>query len=105
MPRIIDVSGWGGTVRRYEIQPDPDRLRRYGITLAQLQQAIPNSNANVGGDYVNQGQVAMTVRSVGLFGGGTDPTIQGPGIRQIRSRRPPSSVRKSSAASATSARW
>jgi len=27
----------------------------------------------VGGDYVNEGQVAITVRSVGLFGGGIDP--------------------------------
>jgi cobalt-zinc-cadmium resistance protein CzcA len=76
VPRIVDVCGWGGTVRRYEVQPDPDRLRKFGITLAQLQNAIQNSNATVGGDYVNQGQVAMTVRSVGLFGGGADPTVK-----------------------------
>jgi len=73
VPRIVDVSSFGGTVRRYEVQPDPDRLRRYGITLAQLQAALANSNATVGGDYINPGQVAMTVRSVGLFGGALDP--------------------------------
>jgi cobalt-zinc-cadmium resistance protein CzcA len=73
VPRIVDVTSFGGTVRRYEVQPDPDRLRRYGITLGQLQTALTNSNATVGGDYVNQGQVALTVRSVGLFGGGADP--------------------------------
>jgi len=73
VPRIVDVTSFGGTVRRYEVQPDPDRLRRYGITLAQLQTALANSNSTVGGDYVSQGQVAMTVRSVGLFGGGLDP--------------------------------
>jgi cobalt-zinc-cadmium resistance protein CzcA len=73
VPRIVDVTSFGGTVRRYEVQPDPDRLRRYGITLAQVQTALANGNATVGGDYVNQGQVAMTVRSVGLFGGGKDP--------------------------------
>ena len=33
VPRIVDVTSFGGTVRRYEVQPDPDRLRRYGITL------------------------------------------------------------------------
>src|SRR5262249_41028715 len=71
--RIVGVVSFGGTVRRYEVQPDPDRLRRYGVTLPQLQAALTNSNATVGGDYVNQGQVAMTVRSVGLFGGGMDP--------------------------------
>ena len=105
VPRIVDVCGWGGTVRRYEIQPDPDRLRRYGITLAQLQAAIQNSNATVGGDYVNQGQVAMTVRSVGLFGGGADPTIKGAGNEDSGHGGRRSSVPRSSAASATSARW
>src|SRR5580704_4378003 len=74
--RIVDVGSFGGTVRRYEIQPDPDRLRRYGVTLMQLQNAITNSNATVGGDYVNEGEVAMTVRSVGLFGAGADPVIK-----------------------------
>ncbi|HEV3145521.1 MAG TPA: efflux RND transporter permease subunit, partial [Gemmataceae bacterium] len=73
VPRIVDVTSFGGTVRRYEVQPDPDRLRRYGISLSQLQTALTNSNQTVGGDYVNQGQVALTVRSVGLFGGGADP--------------------------------
>ena len=73
VPRIVDVTSFGGTVRRYEVQPDPDRLRRYGITLGQLQATLTNTNATVGGDYVTQGQVAMTVRSVGLFGGGLDP--------------------------------
>ena len=81
VPRIVDVCSWGGTVRRYEVQPDPDRLRRYGITLPQLQAAISNSNATVGGDYVNQGQVAMTVRSVGLFGGGVDPVTKVLGMK------------------------
>src|SRR6516162_1235675 len=73
VPRIVDVTSFGGTVRRYEVNPDPDRLRRYGITLSQLQQTLQNANATVGGDYLSQGQVAMTARSVGLFGGGLDP--------------------------------
>ena len=73
VPRIVDITSFGGTVRRYEVQPDPDRLRRYGITLSQLQATLSNANATVGGDYINPGQVAMTVRSVGLFGGALDP--------------------------------
>ena len=81
VPRIVDVTSFGGTVRRYEVQPDPDRLRRYGITLGQLQATLANSNATVGGDYLNQGQVAMTVRSVGLFGGGVDPVNKVLGLK------------------------
>jgi cobalt-zinc-cadmium resistance protein CzcA len=28
VPRVVDLTSFGGTVRRYEVQPDPDRLRR-----------------------------------------------------------------------------
>ena len=73
VPRIVDVSSSGGTVRRYEIHPDPDRLRRYGITLGQLQTALSNSNMNVGGDIVGQGSTALAVRTVGIFSGAEDP--------------------------------
>jgi len=71
--RIVDVSGVGGTVKRYEIHPDPERLRRFGITLQQLQNTIANSNANVGGDYLKTGDLVLVVRNVGVIGSGKDP--------------------------------
>ena len=74
VPRIIDIVSSGGTVKRYEIRPDPDRLMRYGITLDQMQKAIANSNANVGGDYLVQGENLLNVRAIGLIGSGQDPT-------------------------------
>ena len=73
LPRIADITSFGGTIKRYEIHPDPNRLRRYGVTLAQLQNALANSNANVGGDYLFQGPVVQNVRGIGLIGGGLDP--------------------------------
>jgi cobalt-zinc-cadmium resistance protein CzcA len=81
VPRIVDVSSSGGTIRRYEVHPDPDRLRRYGITLAQLQQALTNSNMTVGGDNLSQGHVSLSVRSVGLFSGGEDPVRKVTGLK------------------------
>ena len=71
--RVEDVTSFGGTVKRYEIHPDPDFLKRYGITLQQLQNAVANCNANVGGDYLFQGPVVENVRGIGLIGGGLDP--------------------------------
>src|SRR5262249_16925452 len=73
VPRIIDVVSFGGSIKRYEIHPDPNRMRRHGITLQQLQNAVANSNSNVGGDYLVAGQTAQSVRGVGLIGGGLDP--------------------------------
>jgi cobalt-zinc-cadmium resistance protein CzcA len=73
VPRIADVTSFGGTVKRYEIHPDPARLSRYGITLQAVQNAVANANANVGGDYLFQGPTVENVRSLGLIGGGLDP--------------------------------
>ncbi len=73
IPRIAGVSSFGGMVKRYEIWPDPDRLKRYGITLQQFQSAVANSNANVGAGYLSQGPVAMNVRGIGVLGRGQDP--------------------------------
>ncbi len=74
VPRIIDIVSSGGTVKRYEIHPDPERLMRYEVTLDQLTQAIQDSNANVGGDYMVQGDNLLNIRAIGLIGGGLDPT-------------------------------
>ena len=73
VPGIVDVVSYGGTIKRYEVHPDPDRLKRYGITLERLQTAIGASNANVSGDYMVQGEVAAVVRGLGLIGRGRDP--------------------------------
>ena len=74
VPRIIDIVSSGGTVKRYEIHPDPERLMRYEVTTDQLAQAIQDSNANVGGDYMVQGDNLLNIRAIGLIGGGQDPT-------------------------------
>src|SRR5579884_2182800 len=76
VPRIAGVSSFGGMVKRYEINPDPDRLKRYGITLQQFQNAVSNSNANIGASHLRQGPIAMNVRGIGLLGRGQDPMVQ-----------------------------
>ncbi len=76
VPRIAGVTGVGGTVKRYEVQPDPERLRQYGVSLAQLQSALGGANANGSGDNLTQGQLTIVVRSLGLIGGGRDPMLK-----------------------------
>jgi cobalt-zinc-cadmium resistance protein CzcA len=81
VPHVMDVTSTGGTVKRYEIHPDPDRLKRYGVTLNQVQTALSNSNQNVGADLMKQGHIVLNVRSVGLYGGGLDPVEQVLGLK------------------------
>src|SRR5271156_1836538 len=67
VPGVIDVTGWGGKTKTYEITVDLDRLLAQGITLPQMLQSLNNSNINVGGQTVNFGPQAAIVRGVGLI--------------------------------------
>ncbi len=67
VPGVIDVTGWGGRTKTYELQVDFNKLIAYGLTLPQLLQAVGNSNINVGGNTVNLGAQSAVVRGVGLI--------------------------------------
>jgi cobalt-zinc-cadmium resistance protein CzcA len=67
VPGVIDVIGWGGKTKTFELEVDFNKLIAYGITLPQLLQALNNSNINVGGNTVNIGPQAAVVRGVGLI--------------------------------------
>src|SRR5262245_33530862 len=81
VPGVIGVTGTGGTVKRYEVDPDPHRLKRYGLTLQQLQNALACSNSNVGGGNLVQGHGNLVVRSLGILGGGGDPMEKAFGMK------------------------
>ncbi len=67
VPGVIDVTGWGGKTKTYEISVDQRRLVQYGLSLSQVLQALNNSNVNVGGQTVNIGPQSAVVRGVGLI--------------------------------------
>ena len=73
VPGVIDVTGYGGTVKQYQVLVDTRLLKQYNVTLKQVEDAIDNSNANVGGDILTLGSQAHNVRALGLLGGAKDP--------------------------------
>lgn len=81
VPGVVDVSGFGGLTREYQVQVDPERLVAYDLTLADLEEALERNNSNAGGSYVERGQQAFNVRSVGLMQGTGD--IGGTVIRAV----------------------
>src|SRR5436853_3992586 len=67
VPGVIDVTGWGGKTKTFELQIDLNKLIAYGLTLPQVLQTLSNSNINVGGNTVNLGAQSAVVRGVGLI--------------------------------------
>ena len=67
VPGIIDVATLGGTTRQYQAEVDPNKLLAYGVTMTQVLNAIQNSNANAGGNYLTLGSQSVNVRGIGLL--------------------------------------
>jgi cobalt-zinc-cadmium resistance protein CzcA len=67
VPGVIDVTGWGGKTKTYDIAIDQRKLVGYGLSVPQVLQALGNSNINVGGQTVNFGAQSAVVRGVGLI--------------------------------------
>ena len=65
IPGVIDVTGWGGKTKTYDITVDLARLQAYGLTLKQVLDGLNNANINVGANTVNIGPQSAIVRSVG----------------------------------------
>src|SRR5512136_945242 len=67
VPGVIDVSSFGGETKQFHVDVDPNRLRAYGVTLSQVQQALANANLNTGGQRLTAGEQSFTVRGVGII--------------------------------------
>ena len=73
-PRLLSTGGvaqvavLGGDVKEYQIQIDPERMRHYGVTLAEVMQATRGMNLNANGgvlyewsnEYIVRGLVSTT---------------------------------------------
>ena len=67
VPGVIDVTGFGGKTKAYEVAVDLTRLQSFGLTLPQLVQTLNNSNINVGGQTLNISEQTAVVRGIGLI--------------------------------------
>ena len=67
VPDVADVDIFGGMTREYQVQVDPNKLIGYGLSIAQVEQALAANNVNAGGSFVERGQQAFNVRVVGLM--------------------------------------
>ncbi|HCL83473.1 MAG TPA: CusA/CzcA family heavy metal efflux RND transporter [Chitinophagaceae bacterium] len=67
VPGIADIVSFGGTVKSYEIQVNPQKLTGLGITPLDVYMAVNKSNINIGGDVIKKNNQAYIVRGIGLL--------------------------------------
>ncbi|MDH5581789.1 MAG: CusA/CzcA family heavy metal efflux RND transporter, partial [Bdellovibrionales bacterium] len=74
-PRLLTVKGVtevntiGGYEKQFFIQPDIEKMTKYGIHFDDIESAIESTNINVGGGYIQQTGEQLLVRGVGLLQG------------------------------------
>ncbi|MBW3539056.1 MAG: efflux RND transporter permease subunit [Planctomycetes bacterium] len=66
IPGVAQVFTMGGGRKQFQVLVDPEALRRYGVTLHQVKEAVEESNRNTTGGYLDQqGPNELLVRSLG----------------------------------------
>jgi len=69
---ITDVLSFGGEVRQYQVQLNPQRLLAYHLTGDDVAEAIESNNRNAGGWYMDRGEEQLVIRGVGWVRSGED---------------------------------
>ncbi|MEW6657305.1 MAG: CusA/CzcA family heavy metal efflux RND transporter [Thermodesulfobacteriota bacterium] len=67
VPGVTEVNSFGGLVRQYQVNVDPDRLAKYDLSLRQVFNALAANNTNAGGNILNQVSEQAMVRGIGLM--------------------------------------
>ncbi len=66
VPGVVDVNGFGGPTKQYQVLVDPVKLKSLGISLHDVFQSLSNGNKNAGGSYIEHGPEMYIVRGLGL---------------------------------------
>jgi cobalt-zinc-cadmium resistance protein CzcA len=66
IPGVAEINSQGGFVKQYHVLVNPERMRHYKVSLAEVYQAVANNNANTGGGVLPQASEQYLIRGIGL---------------------------------------
>ena len=65
IPGVAQVVNMGGGVRQYQVLVNPQRMRDFSISLAEVERAIGFSNSATSGGFLNRGGQEFLIRNIG----------------------------------------
>jgi Cu(I)/Ag(I) efflux system membrane protein CusA/SilA len=65
VPGVAEVATIGGMVRQYQVTVDPQKLRIFKLTLADVRRAIVAGNQEVGGSVIELAEAEYMIRARG----------------------------------------
>jgi len=67
LPNVAEVASVGGMVKQYQVALDPTKLAAYGVTQAQVKDALMANNQEAGGSVLELGGAEYMVRASGYL--------------------------------------
>jgi Cu(I)/Ag(I) efflux system membrane protein CusA/SilA len=64
---VAEVASIGGYVRQYQVDVDPNKMKAYGLSLSNIQNAVMRSNNDVGGKLLEINDAEYFVRGQGYI--------------------------------------
>lgn len=69
---VAEVASFGGFVKEYRVELQPERMRAYGLSIDAIATAIQRSNNDVGGSVIERGEQELMVQSRAYLRGRDD---------------------------------
>ena len=67
VPGVTAILSMGGHVLQYQVQLNPELMRKYDVSYDDVVEAIDANNRNVGGQYIEIGAEEYLVRGIGML--------------------------------------
>jgi heavy metal efflux system protein len=67
IPGVNEVNSFGGYIKQYQVNVDPDRLLKYDLSLGTVAEALRKNNRNVGGNFLQSDSQQSLIRGLGLL--------------------------------------
>ncbi|MBP7184532.1 MAG: CusA/CzcA family heavy metal efflux RND transporter [Saprospiraceae bacterium] len=83
---VAEVSSFGGKLKQFEIEVNPNTLNAYGLTINDVFDALEQNNHNTGGAYIEKGPTVLYIRSEGLLGSKED--IENIAVKKTKGNTP-----------------
>jgi len=71
-PGVADITTFGGPLKQFHILASPEKLRRYDLTISDVEDAVGFNNQNTGGNLIDQGEQGYAIRGLGAIKSETD---------------------------------
>ena len=64
---VSEVASIGGFVKEYQVDIDPNAMKAYGVTVAQIMQAVKKSNLDIGARTLEFNRAEYLIRALGYI--------------------------------------